>query len=186
MARTFRREGPSGVVRAALHTLRARWQLRKVSTLGSARVRGHVHVLNHGTIQIADRVLMEGTSVRIELVARGGTLTIGEGTYLNYGTSISAKNRVTIGRNCAIGQYSIIMDSDYHSPANHRDEGPAEAITIEDDVWLGARVIVLRGARIGRGAVIGANSLVRGEIPPYTLAVGSPARVVKHLRESNG
>jgi acetyltransferase-like isoleucine patch superfamily enzyme len=52
-------------------------------------------------------------------------------------------------------------------------------IVIEDDVWLGYGVVVLSGARIGRGAVIGANSVVSGAIPPGAVAVGAPARVVR-------
>lgn len=51
-------------------------------------------------------------------------------------------------------------------------------VIVEEDVWIGARVTLLAGAHIGRGAVIGANSLVNREIPPYAVAVGSPTRIV--------
>jgi maltose O-acetyltransferase len=134
-------------------------------------------------MHIGDRVFLEGTVVPIELVCWDGELTIGDGTYINYGTSISATERVAIGANCAIGQYSIIMDNDYHAAGDHRAPGRAASIVIENDAWLGARVIVLPGAHIGRGAVIGANSVVKGHIPARTMAVGSPARVVRQLGE---
>lgn len=51
-------------------------------------------------------------------------------------------------------------------------------IIVEEDVWIGARVTLIAGAHIGRGAVIGANSLVNKEIPPYAVAVGSPTRII--------
>lgn len=182
--RGVRRDGFAHSLRNVARYVRARRMLRKATRVGSARIIGSVKVRNTGTMTIGDRVLFEGTLVPIELAAWGAALAIGDGCYINYGTNISARAGVTIGSNVAIGQYSIIMDDDYHSPIDHRRAGKRAPIVIEDDAWLGARVIVLRGAHIGRGAVIGANSVVTGSIPPYSVAVGSPARVVRQLRES--
>lgn len=174
-----------GLLLSARAYLNARWALRGAEQRGSARLVGRAYVRNHGAMSFGDRVRLDGTTVRLEFVcAEGATLSVGDGTYFNYGTNVSAIKSVVIGDNCAIGQYCIIMDSDYHAPENLRSPGVAKPIVIEDDVWLGARVIVLRGSYIGRGAVIGANSLVNGNIPPYTLAAGSPARVIRRLRES--
>jgi acetyltransferase-like isoleucine patch superfamily enzyme len=177
--RKLRTEGVRASFRDAARYLRARWMLRAADQLGSARVIGRVKVRNGGRMAIGNRVLFEGTSVPVELAAWGAELSIGDGCYINYGTNISACAGVSIGQNVAIGQYSIIMDDDYHSAAGHRMAGKQAPIVIEDEAWLGARVIVLRGARIGRGAVIGANSVVTGEIPAHSVAVGSPARVVR-------
>lgn len=55
-------------------------------------------------------------------------------------------------------------------------------IVIDDDVWLGAGVVVLDGARIGKGAVVGAMSLVRGDIPPFGIFVGNPIREIDTRR----
>jgi carbonic anhydrase/acetyltransferase-like protein (isoleucine patch superfamily) len=182
--RNLRRNGLRSGATDAYRYLSARWQLRKADRLGSARVIGKVRLrTGGGHVSIGDRVLLEGTILPIELASWGAPLSIGDGTYINYGTNISARAGVSIGNNVAIGQYSIIMDDDYHSPLDHRKQGKRSPITIEDDAWLGARVIVLRGAHIGRGAVIGANSVVTGTIPPGCVAVGSPARVIKHLGE---
>jgi maltose O-acetyltransferase len=149
-------------------------------------LKGKVTVRNEGTIKLGNGLRLEGEPVRIDLAALdGGELEIGDGTYINYGTSIAATRLVRIGRNCAIGQYSIIMDNDYHTPGNHWKMGKPEPVVIEDDVWLGARTIVLRGAHIGAGSVIGANSLVKGYIPPGVLAAGSPARVVRRLEANS-
>ena len=58
-------------------------------------------------------------------------------------------------------------------PENDQD------VTIEDGVWVGCNVTILKGVTIGRGAVVGAGSLVTKDIPPYSIAVGNPARVIK-------
>ncbi len=181
--RKLRRHGWRAAARDGARYLRGRWVLRKVDNLGAARVIGKVRVRNGGRIAIGDRVLFEGTIVPIELAAWGAELTIGDGCYINYGTNISSRAGVRIGNNVAIGQYAIIMDDDYHSAEDHRLGGKRAPIVIEDDAWLGARVIVLKGAHIGRGAVIGANSVVTGTIPAGAVALGSPARVVRQARD---
>ena len=181
--RFVRRHGLRAALAAAVQALRAKRQLRRASFVGTARLRGKALVINKGAMRIEDRVRLDGTTVRLELVCFGGAeLTIGEGTYINYGSNISATRHVSIGRNCSIGQYAIIMDNDYHQVDDHRTMGVPKPIVIEDDVWIGARVTVLPGARIGKGSVIGAHAVVKGDIPPYSLAVGVPARVVRRLQ----
>ncbi len=181
---TFARDGAKGLPGAALQMLRARWALRRATEAGAVRLRGRVAVVNRGRLAVGDGVRLDGTTVRLELMCfAGAELTIGDGTYVNYGSNISAVRSVKIGSNCMIGQYAIIMDSDYHDALDHTAPGKCEPIVIEDDCWLGVRVTVLRGSHIGRGAVIGAHSVVMGDVPPYSLAAGVPARVVRRLRE---
>ena len=68
--------------------------------------------------------------------------------------------------------------SDVHTPI--KDQGIVKSpVRIGPDTWLGTKVSVLRGTRIGRGAVIGAHAVVRGDIPDYGIAVGTPAKVVR-------
>ena len=96
---------------------------------------------------------------------------------------IGSAGPITVGENVIMGQHVC-----FH-PENHnfdRTDVPIKSqgttrlgITIEDDVWVGANVTFLDGAYVGRGAVIGAGSLVRGKIPPYSIAVGSPAKVIR-------
>jgi len=96
---------------------------------------------------------------------------------------IGSAGPVNVGENVIMGQHVC-----FH-PENHnfdRADVPIKAqgttrlgITIEDDVWVGANVTFLDGAYVGRGSVIGAGSLVRGKIPPYSIAVGAPARVIR-------
>jgi maltose O-acetyltransferase len=148
----------------------------------TVRLRGRARVENAGRIEIGDRVLIDGRTVLVELVAHeGGVLAIGPSTYINYGVSISAHDRVSIGRDCQIGNYTLIMDNDYHDMNDHLQLGESRPIVIEDGVWLGARVTVLKGVRIGAGSVVGAGAVVTKDIPPRSFAAGVPAKVVRAL-----
>jgi acetyltransferase-like isoleucine patch superfamily enzyme len=115
---------------------------------------------------------------------------------------------ITIGRKCFIGELNVIRgqggvtigDYVYTGPlvqilaVNHvfddpnvpiREQGiTARGIVIEDDVWLASGVVVLDGVHIGRGSVVGAGAVVAEDLPPYSIAVGSPARVVRDRREA--
>ena len=64
------------------------------------------------------------------------------------------------------------------SVQNLEYNGKEYSIVIEDDVWIGAKVIVVSGTKIGRGSVVAAGSVVSGEIPPYSIVVGNPGRVM--------
>lgn len=161
--------------------MRAKWGLRHCDQVGSwPRLFGRVMVKNHGRITIGERLLMYGGTVRGELVtAPGGIIEIGNQVFINYGVSVSAHTLVKIGNRCQIGNYSLLMDNDYHQIGEKTMLGHSRPIILEDDVWLGARVIILKGVTIGQGAVIGAGSVVTRDIPPRSVAVGQPARVVK-------
>ena len=119
------------------------------------------------------------SGVRLE-VARGAVLSIGKGSYLNRNTLVICRERVTIGEGAMISWDVVIMDSDDH---DGRSERPATMpVTIEDGAWIGCRAIILKGVTIGRGAVIGAGAIVTRDVPPYGVAVGQPARVIRNMR----
>lgn len=165
--------------------LAARWYLREADDVGRrVRVRGRPVVKNWGRLVVGERVQLVSTIATLELVAMdGGTLEIGPHTLLNYGGAIAASERVSIGARCLIGTHAIIMDNDFHrlEPERRMETPESRPITIEDNVWLGARVIVLGGVTIGAGSCIGAGSVVIDDIPPRSLAVGVPARVIREL-----
>ena len=75
------------------------------------------------------------------------------------------------------------MDNDFHriEPERRLERPESRPITIDDNVWIGARVIVLAGVTIGADSCIGAGSVVIDDIPPRSLAVGVPARVIREL-----
>ncbi|HEY8173542.1 MAG TPA: DapH/DapD/GlmU-related protein [Dehalococcoidia bacterium] len=162
--------------------LRAKIALRKCdSAPWGIRLRGRVRVENYGGLRIGERVRIEARTVPVELVSWRGPLTVGEGTFINYGTSISAHESVSIGRDCLIGNYVLIMDSDYHDLRDRSKPGIAKAIVIEDNVWIGARAIVLKGVHIGEGAVVAAGAIVVNDVPARTVVANEPAKVVRTL-----
>ncbi len=113
---------------------------------------------------------------------RDAGLTLGDNVFLNQGVRIACSREISIGDNALIGDETVILDNDFHGVAN----SPAQAapVRIESDVWLGTRVIVLRGVTIGRGSVVGAGAVVTRSIPPYTFAAGVPAQVIKSLPQT--
>lgn len=168
--------------RQLVPVLNAQLRLRGTHVPLSARLWGRACVSGRGRISFGERVRLVGTTVPVELATSGlGTVTIGAGSYVNYGTSIAALESVSIGAGCHIGQYAIINDNDYHDLHDRSVVPPSAPVVLEDRVWLGARVIVLKGVRIGHDAVIGAGSVVTRDVPPRTLSVGVPARVIKQL-----
>jgi len=175
---------PRGVLLDSGAYLRARIDLASVRKLGDRpRLYGRCSVEGGEGMEIGDRLHMIGRIVRCDLSTHaGGKLVIGEKVFINYGTSISAHALVQIGSGSAIGQYAIILDCDFHTPGlveeGHGTPGP---IIIEENVWLGARVTVLKGVTIGKGTVVAAGSVVAKSLPAGVLAGGVPAKVIKPL-----
>jgi len=95
------------------------------------------------------------------------------------GTVISSAKSVILKNNIKCGANTQIMDSDWH-PEDPRS-GTPKSIIIEDNVWLGLNVIVLKGVTIGANTVIGANSVVTKSIPSNVLAAGNPCQVIRNL-----
>ena len=120
----------------------------------------------------------------IKTHAPGAVIEIGDCSGISGGT-IAAWKSIKIGSHVLIGSGAMIIDSDSHSlDWEKRRRGEAShtrPIVIEDDVFIGARAIILKGVTIGRGAIIGAGAVVTSDIPAWSVAVGNPAKVVKSL-----
>lgn len=111
---------------------------------------------------------------------------IGPGSSLNQGTIIDGYGGVTIGRNVRIASYVRINTAehtftDLDTPISQQGFEVAPVV-IGDDVWLGTGVIIGSGVTIGSGSVIGAGSVVTRDIPPYSVGVGVPCRVLRSRR----
>ncbi|HEY3774292.1 MAG TPA: acyltransferase [Solirubrobacteraceae bacterium] len=111
---------------------------------------------------------------------------IGSGTFLNLGVMVAAMELVEIGDHCMFANGCFITDAD------HRFDDPDRPITwqgfttrgptrIGDNVWCGANVVVTSGVTIGERSVIGAGSVVTHNIPPFSVAVGAPAQVIRTI-----
>jgi acetyltransferase-like isoleucine patch superfamily enzyme len=137
-----------------------------------------------------------GLHFRLEAFSRHGSQTftprvvIKDNVEIQDFVHIGVTNYVEIGNNVLIASKVYISDhnhgfyageqqSDPEVPPSERPIDFRRKVVIEDNVWLGEFVSVMPGVTIGRGSIIGANSVVTRDIPPYSLAVGTPARVVK-------
>jgi acetyltransferase-like isoleucine patch superfamily enzyme len=165
--------------------LRAQWHLRSATEVArTVRLSGRPAVSNLGTLVVRDRVQLISTIATLELATGpDGTLDIGERAFVNYGCSLAAQLLVKIGPRCQIGTYCLLMDNDFHrvEPERRLERPESAPIVLEENVWLGARVIVMSGVTIGEGSVIGAGSVVTRDIPPRTIAAGVPAKVIREL-----
>ncbi|HTL71347.1 MAG TPA: acyltransferase [Candidatus Eisenbacteria bacterium] len=116
-----------------------------------------------------------------------GTLEIGDRNYFNRGVKIACLGRVTVGSDCLIADSVHFYDHDHRSDDPRlpiRDQGYVSApIEIGDGVWIGAKATVLKGVRIGDGAIVAAGSVVTRDVPDFAVAAGCPARVVRHRPE---
>jgi acetyltransferase-like isoleucine patch superfamily enzyme len=132
-------------------------------------------------IALGPRVMIESNSWLLALDP-GGRIVIGEGTQASGQLVVSAAGLVEIGadvliaRNVYISDHSHARDSD--GPIRLQGTTPPKPVRIDDGAWLGQNVVVLPGVTIGRNAIVGANSVVRDDVPANGVAVGAPARIV--------
>lgn len=122
----------------------------------------------------------------LEARSESAEIYIGEDTVINNNFVIIAdKSRITIGMRCLIGPNLFITDSDFHSidvcDRISNAYGTA-AVLIDDDVFIGSNVTVLKGSKIGRGSVIASGSIVTGDVEMHSVYGGVPAKKMKSTR----
>jgi virginiamycin A acetyltransferase len=122
--------------------------------------------------------------VKIKAAGGNGDVRIGRNCSINSGVVMYIGNGITIGNDVAIGANTVL------APTNHEFRDPDRpireqrflpsrgGIVVEDDVWIGASVVLLDGAILRKGCVVGAGSLVRGELPPYSVNYGNPIQTI--------
>lgn len=192
--------GPGTEPVNALRALARHVQRRRFERRFSCRVHPGGEILAKNRHQKESISVGAGTHIRGELFTfgHGGRITMGSYCYVGDNSKLWSALELRIGDRVLIGHNSSIFDSDTH-PVNARERHrqyleiitkghPSEIdlreepVVIEDDVWIGCNVVVLKGVTIGQGAVIGAGSVVTRDVPPYVLVAGNPARVVRELR----
>jgi len=156
-------------------------------------------VENYGSpedIEIGSYTCIRG---QLSMVAPGGHLRLGHHCYVGPGSRVWAQESVEIGNHVLIAHLVDIHDSNAHSVnATQRREDAtnlfekkvavdwtrieSKPVRIEDDVWIGLKSSVLKGVRIGRGAIIAAGTTVTKDVPPYTLVAGNPASIIRELK----
>ena len=175
-------------------------------TFGQNVVLRHPHKIRIGNdVHIDDNCLLDAKG------ADNDGITIGNGVFVGRNTIVSCKNgdieiddranigfnceifsggRVRLGKNTLVAAYTYLVGGDH---LHDRTDAPvldqarvAQGIDVDDNVWLGAHVVVADGARIGHDAIVGAGAVVRGEIPPFQIAAGVPAQIVRDRRPGDG
>jgi len=138
-------------------------------------------------IQIDEGVVID-SFVKIKPVGGMGDVYIGANSYINSGVVIYSGNGVRIGANVLIAANCTIAPVSHEVKSRGRtirEQGFISSrggIIVEDDVWIGANCVLLDGAILRKGSVIGASSLVRGEIEPYSINVGNPLKRIRFRR----
>jgi acetyltransferase-like isoleucine patch superfamily enzyme len=148
-------------------------------------VEGNVlEALREGRLELGEGVLLEpGVWITAPGHAR---VRIGAGSFLNKGVMVAAEELVEIGAHCMLANGCFVSD------ANHRFDDQTRPITwqgfesrgptrIGDNCWLGVGVVVTSGVSIGERCVIGAGSVVTHDVPPFSVAAGAPAHVLRSV-----
>lgn len=135
-----------------------------------------IQVLNSGTVNIGKRLKTRGND---NLLIDHGKLVMGDYCFLNYNVSITCVDRIEIGNHVQIANNVVIVDHDH----DYKElKGLiSERICIEDNVWIGANSIILKGVHIGRESVIAAGSIVNKDVPSKCVVGGQPARLIKYI-----
>lgn len=174
-----------------------RWLFRKKGIVfgSNMSIMGRVSVIGSGKIVIGDNFCMTSgehinpISANIQASfftdAPDALIRIGNNVGMS-STRIWIHERLTIGNNVKIGGGVLLIDTDCHPidylVRRNSNEGTCSSpIVIEDDVWIGAQSIVLKGVTIGARSIIGAGSVVTKSIPSDSIAVGNPCKIVKRL-----
>src|SRR4051812_2796954 len=171
--------------RAALHVeLARRRAFARMPLHGDA-----LEMLREGRLELGEHVLFEpGVWLTGPAPAR---IRIGGGSFLNLGVMVAAMELVEIGAHCMFANGCFVTDADHRfddpvKPVPWQGFRPKGPTRIGDNVWCGANVVITGGVTIGERCVIGANSVVTRDLPPRSVAVGAPARVIRAVEYAPG
>lgn len=165
--------------------------LSRISLGANVSVGDHALIHCHpsgGEVAIGDGVVVK-QFVQV-MTYPGGRITIGAGSSLNPFCVLYGHGGLTLGEKVRIAAHTVLI------PANHRFDDPGQAITdqglvakgirVDDDVWIGANCTILDGVAIGRGAVVGAGSVVTRDVAPGAVVAGAPARLLRMRGDRDG
>jgi acetyltransferase-like isoleucine patch superfamily enzyme len=164
---------------------RIHWELMRRGAFARWPLHGNVlESLRDGRLEIGPHTLFEpGVWMTAPAPAR---IRIGAGVFLNLGVMVASVELVEIGDHCMLANGCFVSD------ANHRFDDPTRPVPwqgfstkgptrLGNNVWCGANVVITSGVTIGERCVIGANSVVSNDIPPFSIAAGVPARVLRKI-----
>ncbi len=157
-----------------------RWKLRSCSEVGAkVGVLGRVRIYGGGDVCIGNRVLFDGRRAPVELHAfPGARILIEDDVEIGSGVSLEAREWIRIGAGARLGDFCKIMDNHFHALVGDRAVTPSSRrVEVEEGAWLGPWVVLVRGAHVGRGALVRGRSVVSHAVPAGACVEGQPARV---------
>jgi len=162
----------------------------RLNSLGSHSVLGRSLMVNNPrAVAIGSRVTIMDQFTLADLQpgrGRGPKIAIGDGTTILRTFQCNVAQCVRIGRDVLIASNVLITDSDHvvepgGVPVTRNNKLVTQPVRIEDNCWLGQNVVVLKGVTVGHDSVVGASAVVSRDVPPYSVVVGNPARMIKTL-----
>ena len=191
------------LIRNAGRSLRYYWWRNRLASLGSgtdiqptAHFEYAANIIIGRYCRIARQVLLRANTdndpgIRIGnhvsvlenvlINANRGHVAIGDHGWIGPGSIVYGNGGVDIGSDVMIASHCVINTVSHHASRNdvpmNRQGTYCDPVIIDDDVWIGTAAVILQGVRIGRGSIIGAGAVVTRDIPPFSIAVGVPARV---------
>lgn len=182
-----------------LHMLLRRLTGRATCRTGPrAQVTGSARIINirgdSDSIEIGANTVVKG---ELLVFAHGGKIRIGEWCYIGEGTRLWSGDSIIVGDRVMISHNVNVFDNQTHPlPPQARHEHfrhiverghpnkidlGDRPVRIDDDAWIAAGSIILKGVTVGRGAIVGAGSVVTHDVPPMTVVAGNPARVIRRM-----
>ena len=142
----------------------------------------NVFRINKGRIVLSSGVWIESGSL---CHCEGGTILIGQSTFINRLVTIVSRNKIEIGKEVLIADNVSIYDHDHQTSNSELAYGKqgfvSKSILIEDNVWIGSHSVILKGVTLGKNAVIAAGSVVNCSVPPKEVWGGVPAKFIRKL-----
>jgi acetyltransferase-like isoleucine patch superfamily enzyme len=161
------------------------WELMRRGAFARWPLHGNVlEALREQRLEIGEHVLFEPD---VWLTAPApGRIKIGQGSFLNLGVMIAAAGLVEVGEHCMFANGCFVTDADHRFDDPNKpvpwqgftSKGPTR---VGDNAWCGAHVVITGGVTVGERCVIGANSVVTHDIPPFSIAAGAPAKVLRRI-----
>ena len=192
MIQKINQYGLLGIIKMLINLIRT-----KLTFQNARIIRFPIDIRGKKFIQVS-KGFTTGVGCRIEAYPETDkkVLLFGENFQMNDYVHITAMESVKIGNNvllaskiyisdCSHGSYSGDENDSYPDSIPHDRPLSSKPVAIEDNVWLGEFVSVLPGVTIGKGSIVGANSVVSKSLPPYVIAVGTPAKPIKKFNFDN-
>lgn len=146
-----------------------------------------VRLVVYGKLRLGANVtLSDGCALEI---GPHGELVLADGTFVGRGTVIRSDESVTIGRRCMLAEHCSVRDQDHIADPDlrkHETASVTSPIRLGENVWVGAGARILRGAVLGDGAVVAANTVIRSQFPGGVVVAGVPGRIVKTFSTTTG